>query len=436
MTESSGRWTTARCLVDAWLQRGPIRLVCLTLLGLCLTLLVVMFLTSDSGRTYFGPQLGADFAGFYNAGRILNLPGPDPDRLYDLPFQNRMYHELLPNLDEDIVNPFVHPPLVAWLFRPLALLPYEMAFAVWLVISAGLYACGVLLVGRSLPGLSRSDRLDALLIALAFEPFLMECWVGGQFAAVAFFFLAVATHLELAGRPFRSGLALGVLLYKPTMLVLLLPLLAVARRWKTLAGVTVTGVIMAGLSFLILGESVCLSYARTLLQFAGTTTGSSLVLKEWKWVDLNFFTRLLLGGPSLAQKLLCLLLILPPLTFLVRAWARLDRAPDHRTLVWAAGVTGTLIVNLYVGIYDTVLVVLAALLTAGVLLRRTSELPAGFRYLLVLLFVTPWLTQPLAATTGLQVYTLVLTAFGGYQLAQAEPLVLTGEGLRTLPPGG
>jgi hypothetical protein len=422
MSDSSDRWASVQRFLNARLRRGMIRFVCATTILLCLVLLVVMFVTSDGGRSYFGPQLGADFAGFYNAGRILNLPGPDAERLYDRKFQDQMYHELLPNLPAEVVNPFVHPPLVAFLFRPLALFPYELAFAIWLVITAALYIGGFLLLWRALPTLSSSDRFDALLIALAFEPFIMECWIGGQFAAVAFFFLAAATHFELAGRPFRSGTEMGVVLYKPTMLVLFLPLLVVARRWKTLAGVAVTGLVMTALSLLLVGERVCLAYPEFLLSFSRTTVGGGdLELKQFKWLDLNSFTKLLLHGPGPGQKLLFLILALPPLAFLVRAWWRLDaRGPEYRSLVWAAALTGTMVLNLYVVLYDTIVVVIGVVLTAGVLAGRGPQLPAGFRYLLVVVFLTPWLTQPLATATGLQVYTLVLAALGAYQLVQAE----------------
>jgi len=401
----------------------------LTLLFGSVAMLFAQFVTSDRGTTVFGPPLGADFAGFYNAGRILNLRGAEAERLYDWDFQNTRYHELLPTLDPGIVNPFVHPPLVALLFRPLALLPYEVAFAVWLAISLGLYVAGFLLVYRALPNLPRAWRTDGLLVAIAFEPFLMETWLGGQFAAVAFFFLAAAFAAEAAGRPYRSGVLLGVLLYKPTMLVLFLPLLVVGRRWQTLAGAATAGAAMGGLSLLLVGEPICRDYVRVVLNFTGTTTGGGLVRKEWKWVDLNFFLRLLLGGPSTLQSALLLLLSLPPLAFLCRAWWRYASAEQgYRSLLWATTVTWTLVVNLYIGMYDTILVAIAALVTAGVLSGTGSVLPERFRGMVLVLFATPWVAQPIAILTqratggasGLQCYTLVLAAFGIYQLMLSE----------------
>ena len=64
------------------------------MLGMHLLLLAVIFATTRGGRTILGPGLGADFAGFYPAGTILNAY--PPDRLYDLALQDRLYHRLLP----------------------------------------------------------------------------------------------------------------------------------------------------------------------------------------------------------------------------------------------------------------------------------------------------------------------------------------------------
>lgn len=130
---------------------------------------------------------------------------------------------------------------------------------------------------------------------------------------------------------------LGVLLYKPTLLVLFLPLLLVGRRWRTLGGIAVTGLAMVGLSLLAVGEAVCRDYVDTLVNFTGTASGRNLTIKEWKWVDLNFFLRLLLGGPSIGQKVVWVVLALPPLGFLARSWwARAEKGEEKRTLVWAA----------------------------------------------------------------------------------------------------
>ena len=62
--------------------------------------------------------------------------------------------------------------------------------------------------------------------------------------------------------------------------------------------------------------------------------------------------------------------------------------------------------NLYMGIYDSSMVVLAALLASDALLRRakggdTPTLPLPFKLILVMVYVTPWITQLSARITGI-----------------------------------
>jgi hypothetical protein len=412
-----------RTLLADRLTRPNLRFVCLAVLAMNLLLLAGSFATSDRGRTAWGPPLGADYAGFYTAGTVLNRY--PPARLYDPDLHDRLYHELLPNLGEEQKLPYVHPPFVAFALRPLAQLPYGWSFAVWLVISAALYLTGLLLTCGPLRALSPEDRRYALLLALSFEPFVMECWMGGQLSVVGFCCLAAAFAARKAGRPFLGGIFLGLCLYKPTLLVLLLPLLLVGRQARVLAGVCLIGLVLAAVSLLAVGAQGCLDYAQVVLGFTQTTTSAGdLTLRTWKYVDGNSFYRLLLGSSSALNWLLWTASAVVPLAFLGARWGRLHAGSEgYRDLLWASTLTWTLVINLYVGIYDAVLVVPAALITADVLLsRRTGKpgLPPAYQLLLVLLFVTPWITQPFARATGVQLMTLVLAGLAAYQLTLAR----------------
>jgi hypothetical protein len=416
--------------LDQRLDRARIRFVALVLLAVSLVLLGISFATARRGQTVFGPPLGADFAGFYAAGTILNQPDLElRNRLYDTRYHDEVYHELLPSLKVEEKLPYVYPPFVALGFQLLARLPYEAAFACWLVISAGLYLAGLALTWRWLAAGGERDWLTTLLLGLSFEPFLMECWLGGQLSPVGFFWVAAALAALRAQRPALAGLALGFCLYKPTLLVLLLPMLVVARYWRMLAGFGLTGLGLAALSFLGAGRHNCLEYSRVLVGFTRTSTGGEgltggrLALRLWKYVDLNAFFQLLLGGTSLLGWLLILLAAVAPLYFLVRTWWRLDgRDEAHRQLVWAATLTWTLVLNLYVAVYDTILALLTALLTAGALRRRRESpaYPPTFRGLMLLLYLVPWVTQPLARATGFQLFTVVLAAIATYELTLAR----------------
>lgn len=382
-----------------------IRFVSICFLTISGILLTVSFATADRGIS----NLGADYAGFYTAGWLLNH-NPAPD-LYNREIQDRTYHAVHPQRSADESLPFLHPPFVAVAFQPLACLSYAWSFAVWLLISLGLYLTGLFVTLRSMT-LSSADRLTATLAALSFEPFVMDCWQGGQLSAVGFCSFALAAALDSSGRRFAAGLALGVCLYKPTLLVVILPVLVVARNWRTLAGVVVAGAVLSLMTLASVGWDGSLAFASKLLGFSRDVTASSpVVLKLWKYVDLNAFTQLLLGRGWI-QRLLFVTLVVPPLAIiLVRAWPMYQRDDHYRRLVWAAVLVGTPVVNFYVGIYDSVLAALGGLLAVDALWGAGRPFPKALPWWLGALYWSSWITQPLAMQCHVQAFTLVLVAF-------------------------
>jgi hypothetical protein len=410
-------WNT----IEPWLRRDRIWFFCCGLLAVSLLLMVISFVTSDEDNQNRFGNLGADFAGFYYAGGILN--GPTPEKLYDPATQDEAYYEIFPTVRGRENLPYVHPPFVAAIFRPLASLPYPAAYAIWLLISAGLYGAGLAVTWRVLTAMPAADRLLAMLLALTFEPFLMECWLGGQLSGLAFLCLALAFFWEREGKPLFSGLALGLMLYKPTLVILILPMLLVARRWRTLLGVCLTGLFLALISLIAVGKSICLSYADALRGFTGTTTGTGMVRKDWKFIDLNFFFRNLFGEPTTLGRIFVVTIAAVTLIFLFISWWQMDQGRESRRwLVWAGTVTLTMIVNVYMGIYDLILIVPAVLWTAEVFYEhpdRTAAYFPTFKLLVFLLIVLSWITQPLARVTGVQIITLLLLSLAAFQLRLA-----------------
>ena len=401
--------------VEQMLKRKRIRFVCSAVLATTLVLLAISLGTAKNGVTIFGTGLGADYAAFYVAGKILNECSAA--QLYDLGLQNQIQHSLMPGLPAGAWLPFRgYPPLVAVCFQPLALLRYEWSYPAWLVISAGLYVAGFTLIWRTLHATPSRERSTALLLALSFEPFLMESWVGGQLPAVGFFFIALALFCEDRRHSILAGVALAFCLYKPTLVLLILPLLLIGRRLKTLLGFCAAAGALVTIGVLLTGPRSYLQYVDMLTTHLRDTTQRASVFADWKFVDLVSFVRLLVGHTSMLGRIVVLLLCCAVFLCLAVGWWRSkNHDGDRERLLWAATLTGTLVVNVYVGIYDATLVVLSALLTADVLLRRV-QFTSGFRLLLLLLYLVPWFSQFIAQATGVQLYTLVLAGFALYQL--------------------
>ena len=410
--------TWLRSFVERRLEREKVRFVAFALLAINLVLAAVLFLTFDGTHTIFGPAPGFDFAGFYTAGRILNeYP---PQRLYDLELQDRVFHEVLPGLPPAEKLPYVYPPFFSLPIRPLALLPFTWACLIWMLLSVGLFLGGLALLWRGREAIPAGERSTTLLLALSFGPF-MECWLSGQASAFGFAAMALALRCEAVRRPFLLGLCLALCLYKPPLLLLVLPMLVVARRWRALGGFAVGGLLLAALSLLAVGWRGCLAYAGHLTTFARIMKAPTTAFPSWKFVDLDHFLGLLFGVNTSIQPIVWSAVALAVLPFLARLWWAFDRSgPDRRLLTWSATLTWTLVLNGYIGLYDVILAVPGLLITADVLYRRAGGLTLGFKLLLALLYVVSWVSQHLARSTGFQPLTLLLMALGVYQLVLAS----------------
>lgn len=390
--------------------------------------------TSRGGRTIFGPFLGADFGAFYVAGKIFNAQGPD--RIYDRALHHQTYLEQFPDADPDTQLPYVNAPFFIVPFTMLARLPYSWAYLFWVLSSLGLYLAGFALIWKTLDAIPRDAWSVALLLSLSFMPFLVECLAGGQTSAVGFFFIALAITLERRGHYFLGGLALAVCAYKPTLLLLIAPMLLITRRYQAVFGAAVGGSILALLSFLLVGAEGCRAYVNVLLFFKDASTSSSSGLLSWKYVDVNSFFRLLLGGHTRLRWIMTGAAFAIGLPFLLREWWRspakrqkgsmCEATRLHQNLVWALTITATLVLNVYLGIYDSTLVVLSALITTDVEYRRAGNsrprFSAPYQIILSCLYVVPWATQPLARLTYVQLFTLVLAGFAVWQLVQLRSI--------------
>jgi hypothetical protein len=220
-------------------------------------------------------------------------------------------------------------------------------------------------------------------------------------------------------------MALGLSFYKPTLLLLTFPLLVIGRRWRMLLGMTIIGVLLAGLSLALVGWNVSAGYLDVLLSFRKSTSGGGLQIRMWKYVDLNNSLQLVWSGQSLARTAVFGILALVAFASLAKAWWRWESLEANpRQWLWSATLAWLPILNLYVGIYDSIFVVQSVLLAADALLReRRSAAPltdSGLAYWALAIAVSSWFSQRLARISGVQVYTLIVIGLGLLELRLAN----------------
>ncbi len=399
----------ATSIDSGWLASRRLRFAAFAILVVCGALLVVSVCTARQNQTVFGPTVGGDYAAFYNAGRLVNQ---SPRDLYNQQAHSRLYHGLFPKEPAEAGLPFANAPAFAILFSPLARLPYVWSYLLWTLISLALFVSGFVLAWDAVK-LPRKYFATGLLLALSFEPFVIECLHGGQVSAVAFFCICLAIWLRKKGWLISAGAAVGLCLYKPTLLPLLIPMLLIGRQWRMLIGAAGAAGLATGVSVLVLGREVNWEYARLLTGYLQRSTGGQVFFQTWKFVDLNSFLKLLSHGPSSGAWGVMGMIGALVGWRLVRLWRSFGQSEKGGEQAWAATLTCTLFLNVYVGVYDTILVIPAILLMLG---RDHLGLSRAHRWLLPAIYLAPWFSGLLAHGVGFQPYTLLLMALGALQL--------------------
>lgn len=372
---------------------------------------IVLFIQLKTGRLFF-EQSEVDFIYFYGTGQIANQH--PAIQVYDYNLQMQVFNHIF-QLHEGTYGPSPYPPFVSQFFRPFARLTFEQAYFSWMGISLALYITGIAL---TLKEFLRGEPLKRSLVfcfALASYPFLMNTLANGQLSSVAVCSVGVALTQEKRSRPFLCGLALSILCYKPTLLLILVPMLLLTRRFRTLLGFG-TGVgILAAVSTALAGFQIWPAYFRFITRF-GHTSGlyGKTSLRLWKYADLNSFSYAVPGGRTtigLGIMLCAIAVVSVWLAWLL--WNSASGDANERALAWATALTWTLLVNIYVPIYDTILLVLAVILTLSALenLKWKSALE-WFTAIAVFNFAVAWITEGVQKRYGIQPLTLTIAVAG------------------------
>ncbi|MBX9624804.1 MAG: DUF2029 domain-containing protein [Gemmataceae bacterium] len=199
-----------------------------------------------------GSLIGGDHLAFYAAarqvrdgqsGRMYDYSTPDPADSLGV-YQG----SLIGRPDWGTLIGFRNPPFYALLYVPTARLPYPASVAVW-------WAVGLAILVGSIHLLRPPRPWRWVLRALAFFPvFTVVSFGQNSFLSLGAF---TAVYLLAArGRGFAAGLVGGLLWFKPPLLLGLFVWwgLNPVRHARSWAGVVVTGVLLAAVSWLVIPD--------------------------------------------------------------------------------------------------------------------------------------------------------------------------------------
>src|SRR6266404_6451910 len=196
-------------------------------------LVIFVFLISSERFTLPRPT---DFAQDYAMGRAI-LEGKDPYASLDTltrEFGFDLWH-----------HPCPHPPPVAVMMAPLALLSYGGAMVAWLLLSE----IGLLISLRILFSLNWLSLLVWFLISLLWYP-LSDDLAMGQLMTVMLMLLTLGWSSFRSGREMRAGIFIGLALSVKPIVWPLIVYLLIKRKFRAAAsasGVFVGANLIAGI---------------------------------------------------------------------------------------------------------------------------------------------------------------------------------------------
>ena len=207
--------------MDRWRWRGNV-----ALLGVSLAFVLYPLVPSVD-------VINSDWPAFDTGARLLV---GDPSHLYDIASQEKVERNVtggrvLVTLGIHGILPFLAPAWVALAAVPFDLLGPNAGGRAWILFGLLCLAAGLYLV-------TRPRAPTKLLPAFASVPtalLMLNAQVDGMVA------LGLGAAFALASRPYLAGLALGLTLFKPQLVLPLGLALLVARRLKVLAGWVVAG---------------------------------------------------------------------------------------------------------------------------------------------------------------------------------------------------
>ena len=177
-------------------------------------------------------------------------------QIYNTGFVGIEQKELAPNL---VAQPFLSPPMVAFIMVPFVSLPYDFGYVVWAFFLFACFAAALVWAGVS-KGL---PKWIAVVGALA-PWWVMHAIDVGQVVPLVAAGTVIAWRLMRERRDVLAGIALGAILWKPNTAILVPFAVLVAARYRTFAAWAVVSLIVLALSVAMVGPDGMSAYATQL----------------------------------------------------------------------------------------------------------------------------------------------------------------------------
>ena len=307
--------------------------------------------------------LKADWMAYYAAGNF--LIDHQISNIYDINAMKSWQSQIIGSN----VALFMYAPAYSILFVPIALLPVQAARLVWLVIGVAASIAAAKLSTRW----TRLSFPISLLALYAFPPMVYSL-VAGQISAISLLIFAIVAGMEWHKMDgFLPGMITGLAFYKPQMLIPIFMYWLIRRRWRSLAGLGFSALMVLFISVLISPDAT-LAYFQFSRQFMELSENATKTGANASIYALHPWAGILTGMG-----------ILIVIIFLAQ------REPDRYSyaMLWLAPI----LVTPYIVVYDLLLLALPLSFLIP-LISRDRLLQAA----VVLVWITPLLAIAILST--------------------------------------
>ncbi len=398
----------------------PARTRFLLPLGIAVVLLYYGSMFVQQSRALFTGQ--PDFSAFYAAGRIVlsghghQVYNYDQQRQAQQVFIDRLSTRQGPLL-------FNHAPFELLLFVPLALFSYPQATTLWYGLNVAALLAVPLLLRRRLPFLK--TRIFYALLAVAFFSPAAIALLQGQ-DSVLLLLLFTLGYLALAdGHEAAAGCALAMATFKPQLVLPILLIMGVTRRWKLLLGFCGAGVALLAASIPLVGWRSVLEFPRFLLQFSHLPPGVSGAYPE-TMPNLRGLMISLFHASLSPMAIGAMVFALSALVLLLVGISCVRRQESSSELSFSLIVVASLLIGYHVNGHDLTLLLLPIFLIADyvaarelTVVRALLGMSAGLLWFLPSLELPPAIT---AVAALLLLAALLAESFMADGHAQQSPL--------------
>jgi dolichol-phosphate mannosyltransferase len=377
--------------------------------------------------------LGVDYGVFSAVAKVLE--SDTPEAAYDVdavarqlaPF--RAYYRT-PETPLQVA-PSPHPPLLFLLYMPFARLAPHWGYLLWAALNLILAAVVVHGLAARSPR-PREQRGMILALALCYFPLVDSIWAG-QPLVLLLLALDRAYRAWERSRDFEAGLWSGALVLKVQYLPVLVLVLAYKRRWRSLAGIAVVGLLVALASFAVFGERVMGAYLASLASVTGFREVPATVrvqqMINWRGLLVNFLP--LWVSEAQARSLTLGLSALTACSLAVIWKGPWQPASPRFALQMLATWLVTMVATYHNHIYGATLLLVPAMVLWA---REVGACPAPLPVLLGLGLVGPTLALVSVETVCLLFFELMLTTLGAILWAIREvPAPAPGDDPLALP---